>query len=83
MACFDIACGSCESCKKGLFTACDTTNDSRAQEFMYGDKSGGFFGYSHMTGGWSGGQADYVRVPYGTSRVSMLIMRLSRDFSAL
>ena len=41
VACFDIAYGSCESCKKGLFTACDTTNDSRAQEFMYGDKSGG------------------------------------------
>ena len=82
MACFDIAYGSCESCKKGLFTACDTTNDSRAQEFMHGDKSGGF-GYSHMTGGWSGGQADYVRVPYGTCRVLTLIMRLSRDLSAL
>lgn len=41
MVCFDIACGSCESCQRGLFTLCDTTNDSRAQEFMYGDKSGG------------------------------------------
>ena len=47
---------------------------------MYGDKSGGFFGYSHMTGGWSGGQADYVRVPYGM-RMCWLIMRLSRDLS--
>ncbi len=41
VACFDIACGDCDSCKTKLFTACDTTNDSRAQEFMYGDKSGG------------------------------------------
>ena len=64
VCCFDIACGKCDTCRKGLFTLCDATNDSAAQEALYGDKSGGFFGYSHLTGGWAGGQADYVRVPF-------------------
>ena len=64
VACFDIACGTCNCCQKGLFTLCDSVNDSAAQEAMYGDKTGAYFGYSHLTGGWAGGQADYVRVPF-------------------
>ncbi len=64
VCCFDIACGHCDSCHHQLFSLCDTSNDSSAQEALYGDKSGGFFGYSHLTGGWAGGQADYVRVPF-------------------
>ena len=43
----------------------DNTNPSKEQEMMYGHRSGGFFGYSHLTGGWDGGQAEYVRVPFG------------------
>jgi len=42
------------------------SNPSRVQEAVYGQPSGGFFGYSHLTGGWQGGQAEYVRVPAGT-----------------
>ncbi|GAB5036858.1 Hypothetical protein NocV09_05100270 [Nannochloropsis oceanica] len=61
---FDIACGHCHSCHHQLFSLCDMSNDSTAQEALYGDKSGGYFGYSHLTGGWAGGQADYVRVPF-------------------
>jgi threonine dehydrogenase-like Zn-dependent dehydrogenase len=48
VCCFDIACGNCDSCHHELFSLCETTNDSTAQEALYGDKSGGFFGYSHL-----------------------------------
>ncbi|PSC68261.1 Sorbitol dehydrogenase [Micractinium conductrix] len=61
---FDIACGKCFYCQRQLYTSCDSTNPSKEQELMYGHRSGGFFGYSHMTGGWDGGQAEYVRVPF-------------------
>jgi threonine dehydrogenase-like Zn-dependent dehydrogenase len=64
---FDIACGSCYFCKKGLFSACDNTNPVRNQEVsekLYGHAMSGLFGYSHMTGGYPGGQAEYVRVPF-------------------
>ncbi|MEW5298738.1 MAG: hypothetical protein WDW36_001824 [Sanguina aurantia] len=64
VVCFDIACGSCYYCKHSMFTACDTTNSSKAQSALYGDCSAGFFGYSNMTGGYEGGQAEYVRVPF-------------------
>lgn len=40
-------------------------NRSKVQEVLYGHKSGGFSGYSHLTGGYAGGQADYARVPFG------------------
>eukprot|EP00775_Hariotina_reticulata_P009983 gene9983-10138_t len=62
---FDIACGKCFFCDHGYHSSCDKTNPSKVQELMYGQASGGFFGYSHMTGGYQGGQADYVRVPFG------------------
>jgi len=60
---FCIACGSCEYCKKGIFTSCDTTNPSKTMENMYGHRTSGMFGYSHITGGYDGGQAEFVRVP--------------------
>lgn len=60
---FDIACGACFYCKHQLFSGCDSTNPSKVQEAMYGHNTGGLFGYSHMTGGWDGGQAEYARVP--------------------
>lgn len=41
VSCFDIACGGCGSCKRGLFTSCDTTNPSEAMQAMYGDRSAG------------------------------------------
>jgi len=61
---FDIACGSCDYCKREEYTACDTTNPSNLMESMYGHRTSALFGYSHMTGGVPGGQAEYVRVPF-------------------
>jgi len=60
---FDIVDGTCDYCRRQEYTACDTTNDSELMEKMYGHRTSGMFGYSHLTGGYPGGQADYVRVP--------------------
>ncbi|KAH9937092.1 GroES-like protein [Fomitopsis serialis] len=62
---FQIACGDCEYCKQKLSSFCDRTNPSSLQNAMYGHRDAGFFGYSHFTGGFAGGQAEYVRVPKG------------------
>jgi threonine dehydrogenase-like Zn-dependent dehydrogenase len=43
----------------------DNTNPSKEEEVLYGHRQSGFFGYTHLTGGWDGGQAEYVRVPFG------------------
>jgi threonine dehydrogenase-like Zn-dependent dehydrogenase len=64
---FPIACGECFFCKKQQFSCCDNTNPaetSEATEFQYGYPMAGVFGYSHLTGGYAGGQAEYVRVPF-------------------
>jgi threonine dehydrogenase-like Zn-dependent dehydrogenase len=62
---FVIACGSCEFCKKELYSLCDTSNPNAeiAREAM-GQSPAGLFGFSHMLGGFSGGQAEYLRVPF-------------------
>jgi len=61
---FGISCGTCEYCKREEFTACDTTNPSKLMEEMYGHRTSAIYGYSHLTGGVPGGQAEYVRVPF-------------------
>jgi threonine dehydrogenase-like Zn-dependent dehydrogenase len=64
---FVIACGQCFFCKQQQFAACDNSNPAETaemSEFLYGYPMTGAFGYSHLTGGYSGGQAEYVRVPY-------------------
>jgi threonine dehydrogenase-like Zn-dependent dehydrogenase len=62
---FTIACGKCYFCRKNLWSACDNTNPNAAiAETLYGFSGSGLFGYSHMMGGYSGGQAEYVRVPF-------------------
>jgi len=62
---FTIACGSCFFCKKQLFAACDTTNpNAEAAAKVMGHSPAGLFGYSHLTGGYAGGQAEYLRVPH-------------------
>jgi threonine dehydrogenase-like Zn-dependent dehydrogenase len=62
---FTIACGSCLFCKKKLWAACDNSNpNAHLMETAYGYSGSGLFGYSHMMGGYAGGQAQYVRVPY-------------------
>lgn len=62
---FSIACGACGPCSKGFTSSCDNSNpDAEVLEKLYGYSGGGLFGYSHMYGGYSGGQAEYVRVPF-------------------
>jgi threonine dehydrogenase-like Zn-dependent dehydrogenase len=62
---FTIACGQCFFCKRGLWSACDNTNPNAwMMEKMYGYSGSGLFGYSHLMGGYAGGQAQYVRVPF-------------------
>jgi threonine dehydrogenase-like Zn-dependent dehydrogenase len=62
---FAIACGRCFFCRRGLTSLCDDSNPNGwITEKLYGHPSGGLFGYSHMMGGYAGGQAQYVRVPY-------------------
>jgi threonine dehydrogenase-like Zn-dependent dehydrogenase len=62
-----ISCGRCWFCKHELFSACDNTNPAGtriAVEAAFGHAGAGLFGYSHLYGGYSGGQAEYVRVPF-------------------
>jgi len=59
-----ISCGTCEFCKQERYSLCDTTNPSTAMESLYGGRTAGLFGYSHLTGGFAGGQAEYCRVPF-------------------
>jgi threonine dehydrogenase-like Zn-dependent dehydrogenase len=62
---FAIACGQCFFCKRDLWAACDNTNPNAwMPEFLYGESGAGLFGYSHLYGGYPGGQAEYVRVPF-------------------
>jgi len=62
---FTIACGQCFFCKKQLWSACDNTNpNAHLMEAAYGYSGSALFGYSHMMGGYAGGQAQYARVPF-------------------
>lgn len=62
---FTIACGRCFFCKRELWSLCDNSNpNARTAEMLYGFSGSGLFGYSHMLGGYAGGQAEYVRVPF-------------------
>lgn len=64
---FVIACGNCFFCRRQQFAACDNSNPAYKadiSQMLYGHHMCGFFGYSHLTGGYAGGQAEYVRVPF-------------------
>ncbi len=62
---FTISCGSCFFCQKQLWSLCDNSNPGqRMAETMYGYSGSGLFGYSHVYGGYAGGQAEYARVPF-------------------
>jgi len=65
VASFQIACGECFFCKQKLSSQCEKTSSNTAAKAMYGGQTAGMFGYSHFTGGFAGGQAEYVRVPLG------------------
>jgi threonine dehydrogenase-like Zn-dependent dehydrogenase len=62
---FPIACGNCSSCQRRLFSLCENSNPNAwMAEKLWGHSPAGIFGYSHMLGGYAGGQAEYARVPY-------------------
>ncbi|MDQ3798696.1 MAG: glutathione-dependent formaldehyde dehydrogenase [Acidobacteriota bacterium] len=62
---FTIACGNCFFCERELWSCCDNSNPNAGiAETLYGFSGSGLFGYSHMLGGFAGGQAEYVRVPF-------------------
>jgi threonine dehydrogenase-like Zn-dependent dehydrogenase len=62
---FPIACGACRACQRDLWSLCENSNPNAGQaEKVMGHSPAGIFGYSHMLGGYQGGQAEYVRVPF-------------------
>jgi len=62
---FTICCGECEQCRRGNFSVCERSNRNKdVADKVFGHTTAGLFGYTHMTGGYAGGQAEYVRVPY-------------------
>ncbi|HEX4894207.1 MAG TPA: zinc-dependent alcohol dehydrogenase [Hyphomicrobiaceae bacterium] len=65
---FTITCGDCEQCRRGNYSVCETTNRRRdLAEKVFGRTTAGLFGYTHITGGYPGGQAEYLRVPFADS----------------
>jgi threonine dehydrogenase-like Zn-dependent dehydrogenase len=61
---FTIFCGECDQCKRGNFSVCERSNRNKEKaDKVFGHATAGLFGYSHLTGGYAGGQAEYVRVP--------------------
>jgi threonine dehydrogenase-like Zn-dependent dehydrogenase len=62
---FPISCGACLACRNELYSLCENTNpNARLAEKLFGAPTAGIFGYSHLTGGYAGGQAEYARVPF-------------------
>jgi threonine dehydrogenase-like Zn-dependent dehydrogenase len=62
---FTIICGECDQCRRGNYSVCERTNrNKKAGDLVFGHTTAGLFGYTHLTGGYPGGQAEYVRVPY-------------------
>jgi threonine dehydrogenase-like Zn-dependent dehydrogenase len=65
---FTISCGHCYFCEHDLWSLCDNSNPNAGMaEKMYGQSAAGIYGYSHLFGGYAGGQAEYLRVPYADS----------------
>ena len=62
---FTIFCGECEQCQRGFYSACERTNrNAKAADLAFGHTGAGLFGYTHLTGGYAGGQAQFLRVPF-------------------
>ena len=62
---FTIFCGECDQCKRGNYSVCETSNRNKdVGDKVFGHTTAGLFGYTHLTGGYAGGQAEYVRVPF-------------------
>jgi threonine dehydrogenase-like Zn-dependent dehydrogenase len=77
---FTIACGSCFFCKRQLTSCCDNSNPKAyLAEEAYGYSPSGLFGYSHLMGGYAGGQAEFVRVPYADFNLQKMPQDLTDD----
>ena len=62
---FTISCGECFFCQRGFYSGCERSNPNhKTAEKLWGHSPAGLFGYSHILGGYAGGQAEYLRVPY-------------------
>jgi threonine dehydrogenase-like Zn-dependent dehydrogenase len=62
---FTIICGECEQCRRGNYSVCERTNRNKPLgDVAFGHTTAGLFGYTHLTGGYAGGQAEYLRVPF-------------------
>jgi threonine dehydrogenase-like Zn-dependent dehydrogenase len=62
---FTIICGECDQCRRGNFSVCERTNrNKQLADKAFGHATAGLFGYTHLTGGYPGGQAEYLRVPF-------------------
>ena len=80
---FDIACGKCHHCKEEEYSACDNSNPNPIPaDKLYGQVGAAAFGFSHMYGGYSGGQAEYIRVPYADTN-SLIVPRDIEDEKVL
>jgi len=80
---FDIACGHCHHCEHEEYSACDNSNPNRYMlDELYGHGAGAALGYSHMFGGYAGGQAEYLRVPYADTN-SLLVPKGIEDEKVL
>jgi threonine dehydrogenase-like Zn-dependent dehydrogenase len=65
---FTITCGECDQCRRGNWSVCERTNRNKGvADKIFGDATAGLFGYTHLTGGYPGGQAEYLRVPFSDS----------------
>jgi threonine dehydrogenase-like Zn-dependent dehydrogenase len=77
---FTISCGNCFYCNRELFSACDNSNPTPGlAEELYGFSPAGLFGYTHMLGGFAGGQAEYARVPFADVGPFKVAEHLSDD----
>lgn len=77
---FTISCGHCFFCERELWSLCDNSNPNAGMaEKMYGQSAAGFFGYSHLFGGYAGGQAEYLRVPYADTSAFAVPSHLSDE----
>jgi threonine dehydrogenase-like Zn-dependent dehydrogenase len=81
---FTIACGRCFYCKRDLWSLCDNSNpNAKELEALYGHSGSGLFGYSHLYGGYAGGQAEFVRVPFADVGPAKLRSSISDEQAAL
>lgn len=80
---FDIGCGKCHHCKEEEYAACDNSNPNAIiPDKLYGQTGSAAFGYSHMYGGYAGGQAEYIRVPFADTN-SLVIPKGIEDEKVL